>query len=326
MSDPVLSVRDLRTYFNTPQGVARAVDGVSFEVRPGETLAIVGESGCGKSVTSLSIMGLLPRPAAFHPGGEIWFQGRDLLTLKDRDLRRLRGAEMAMIFQEPMTSLNPIYRVGAQVGEVLRQHKRISRAEARAAAIELLDQVGISDPARRVDDYPHQLSGGMKQRVMIAMALAMNPRLLIADEPTTALDVTVQAQILDLLKRLQRERDMGVVLITHDLGVVAEVADRVVVMYAGKVVESANAAELFERPRHPYTLGLFRSLPHLDGERGRLDTIPGMVPRATQYPEGCRFRGRCAFAGPGCESEQPPLTEEGPGHQVACLRLSAVGS
>ncbi|MCA9525894.1 MAG: ABC transporter ATP-binding protein [Myxococcales bacterium] len=325
MSEPILSVRDLRTYFNTPQGVARAVDGVSFDVRPGETLAIVGESGCGKSVTSLSIMGLLPRPAAFHPGGEILFQGQNLLAMKERELRRLRGAQMAMIFQEPMTSLNPIFRVGAQIGEVLRQHKGISRAEAREAAIGLLDQVGISDPARRVDDYPHQMSGGMKQRVMIAMALAMNPRLLIADEPTTALDVTVQAQILDLLKRLQVERDMGVVLITHDLGVVAEVADRVVVMYAGRVVESADADELFERPRHPYTLGLFRSLPHLDGERGRLETIPGMVPRATQYPTGCRFRNRCGFAGPAC-GEEPVLAEVGPDHAVACWQLEAVGA
>ncbi len=322
MSTPVLSVRDLHTHFPTPQGMSRAVDGVSFEVHPGETLAIVGESGCGKSVTSLSIMGLVPRPG-FHPQGEVLFQGRDLLKLKEAERCRLRGAELAMIFQEPMTSLNPILRVGTQVGEVLRHHKGLSRAEARQAAVELLDRVGIPDPARRVDDHPHQMSGGMKQRVMIAMALACRPRLLIADEPTTALDVTVQAQILMLLKRLQVAENMGVVLITHDLGVVAEVADRVVVMYAGRVVESAPAEELFRRPRHPYTLGLFRSLPRVTGPRERLATIPGMVPRATQYPAGCRFRGRCSFATDVC-AQEPPLTEVSLGHRVACQRLEAV--
>jgi len=326
---PILQVRDLRTHFNTPHGVARAVDGISFEVHPGETLAIVGESGCGKSVTSLSIMGLLPS-SSFHPTGELWFQprpdqpARDLLKLTEAERCRVRGAEAAMIFQEPMTSLNPILRVGNQVGEVLRHHKGISKQQAREAATELLARVGIPDPVRRIDDYPHQLSGGMKQRVMIAMALACDPRLLIADEPTTALDVTVQAQILSLLRRLQQAQNMGVVLITHDLGVVAEVADRVVVMYAGRVVESAPTAELFRKPRHPYTLGLLRSLPPLRGPRGRLATIQGMVPRATQYPAGCRFRGRCALAEDRCGSEEPPLTQEGPTHAAACHRLDAV--
>ena len=322
---PILEVKNLQTHFKTSNGIARAVDDVSFAVRPGETLGIVGESGCGKSVTSLSIMRLVPMPPGFHPGGQILFDGRDLLKLPEREMRKLRGDDIAMIFQEPMTSLNPIFKVGAQIGESLRQHKGMSKRDARLEAIKLLERVGIPDPSKRVDDYPHQMSGGMKQRVMIAMALAMNPRLLIADEPTTALDVTVQAQILDLLKRLQVERDMGVVLITHDLGVVAEVADRVVVMYAGRVVESADADELFERPRHPYTLGLFRSLPHLDGERGRLETIPGMVPRATQYPTGCRFRNRCGFAGPAC-GEEPVLAEVGPDHAVACWQLEAVGA
>lgn len=322
MSTPVLSVRDLHTHFPTPQGLSRAVDGISFDVHPGETLAIVGESGCGKSVTSLSVMGLVPRPG-FHPRGEVLFQGRDLLQLKEAERCRLRGAELAMIFQEPMTSLNPILRVGTQVGEVLRHHRGLSRAEARQAAVELLARVGIPDPERRVDDHPHQMSGGMKQRVMIAMALACNPKLLIADEPTTALDVTVQAQILLLLKQLQVDQNMGMVLITHDLGVVAEVADRVVVMYAGRVVESAPAEALFRRPRHPYTLGLFRSLPRVTGPRERLATIPGMVPRATQYPTGCRFRGRCGFGADVCGGE-PQLSEVAPNHFVACQRLDAV--
>lgn len=321
-SEFVLSVRDLHTHFPTPQGLSRAVDGVSFDVRPGETLAIVGESGCGKSVTSLSIMGLVPRPG-FHPRGEVVFQGRNLLAMSEAERCRLRGAELAMIFQEPMTSLNPILRIGTQVGEVLRHHKGFSKVQAREAAIELLARVGIPDPARRVDDHPHQMSGGMKQRVMIAMALACDPRLLIADEPTTALDVTVQAQILALLRRLQTEQNMGVVLITHDLGVVAEVADRVVVMYAGRVVESAPAEELFRHPRHPYTLGLFRSLPKVTGARERLATIPGMVPRATQYPVGCRFQGRCPYAAEICAAE-PALEQVSPNHWVACHRLDAV--
>ena len=326
--DPILRVRDLQTHFSTPRGVARAVDGVSFDVFPGETLAIVGESGCGKSVTSLSIMGLVPMPPGYHPAGTIHLGDRELLGMKEREKRGLRGSDMAMIFQEPMTSLNPIHRVGKQIGETLRRHRGYKKTQAREAAIALLDQVGIPDPTRRVDDYPHQMSGGMKQRVMIAMALACNPTLLIADEPTTALDVTVQAQILDLLKSLQIERDMGILLITHDLGVVAEVADRVMVMYAGHVVERANAQTLFTTPKHPYTLGLFRSLPDLTGKRDRLATIPGMVPKATHFPTGCRFRNRCDFADAACAESVPTLVQIGDGaaHEVACHHLDRVAA
>lgn len=325
---PIVRVNGLQTYFKTPRGVARAVDGISFEVYPGETLAIVGESGCGKSVTSLSIMGLVPMPPGYHPAGTIHLGDRELLGMKEREKRGLRGSEMAMIFQEPMTSLNPIHRVGRQIGETLRRHRGYKKKQARAAAIALLDQVGIPDPSARVDDYPHQMSGGMKQRVMIAMALACNPKLLIADEPTTALDVTVQAQILDLLKSMQVERDMGILLITHDLGVVAEVADRVMVMYAGHVVERTDAQTLFSTPKHPYTLGLFRSLPDLTGERSRLQTIRGMVPKATHFPSGCRFRNRCDFADAQCAETVPELVQIGDGaaHAVACHHLDRVAA
>ncbi len=324
MSQPLLSVRNLHTHFRTVDGIARAVDGISFDVAPGETLGIVGESGCGKSVTSLSIMGLVPSPPGFHPGGEVIFDGRDLLKLPERDMRKLRGADVAMIFQEPMTSLNPIFRVGAQIGESLRQHEGLSRREARTEAVGLLERVGIPDPAKRVDDYPHQMSGGMKQRVMIAMALACRPRLLIADEPTTALDVTIQAQILDLLSDLQEELGMAIVLITHDLGVVAETAHRVAVMYGGRIVEEAHTDALFENPRHPYTLGLFRSLPQLDGARGRLAVIRGMVPSATDFPSGCRFRNRCDFADDACADSMPELVSTGEASTAACMRLAAV--
>ena len=321
---PLLRVRDLQTHFRTADGIARAVDGISFDVAPGETLGIVGESGCGKSVTSLSIMGLVPSPPGFHPGGEVIFDGRDLLKLPERELRTLRGNDLAMVFQEPMTSLNPIFRVGAQIGESLRQHKGLSRKAARSEAIGLLERVGIPDPAKRVDDYPHQLSGGMKQRVMIAMALACRPRLLIADEPTTALDVTIQAQILDLLNDLQEELGMAIVLITHDLGVVAETAHRVAVMYGGRIIEEADTADLFESPRHPYTLGLFRSLPTLDGERGRLEVIRGMVPGATDFPSGCRFRNRCDFAVESCAESLPELVQTGERRAAACFRLDEI--
>ena len=325
MADPLLSVRGLHTYFRTEAGVAKAVDDVSFEVHAGETLGVVGESGCGKSVTSLSIMGLVPQPPGYHPGGEIWFQGRDLLTLPERQLQRLRGAQMAMVFQEPMTSLNPIFRVGAQIGETLRQHQKLSRRAARREATRLLERVGIPDPGTRVDDYPHQMSGGMKQRVMIAMALACGPKLLIADEPTTALDVTIQAQILDLLRDLQAELGMAIMLITHDLGVVAEMAHRVAVMYAGRIVETTSAETLFARPRHPYTRGLFRSLPQIEGDRtARLEVIPGMVPSATDFPSGCRFRNRCGWARDRCGEQLPTLLPLAADHHAACLRLDEI--
>ena len=327
MVDPILQVKNLRTHFKTSVGVARAVDDVSFEVGPGETLGIVGESGCGKSVTSLSIMRLVPMPPGFHPSGEIHFGGRDLLKISEREMRKLRGDDVAMIFQEPMTSLNPIFKVGAQIGESLRQHRGLSKRDARLEAIKLLERVGIPDPAKRVDDYPHQMSGGMKQRVMIAMALACEPKLLIADEPTTALDVTIQAQILDLLRDLQREMGMAIVLITHDLGVIAEMAHRVVVMYAGRVVETAPVGTLFDQPRHPYTLGLFRSLPDIDADaQDRLATIRGMVPSATAFPSGCRFRNRCDFATAECAEVLPELVPiDDRGEQLAaCIRLDAV--
>ncbi len=325
MAPPILEVSNLRTYFKTAACVARAVDDVSFTVAPGETLGIVGESGCGKSVTSLSIMRLVPQPPGYHPSGVIEFAGRDLLKLPERAMRKLRGADVAMIFQEPMTSLNPIFRVGSQIGESLRQHRGLTRKDARLEAIRLLERVGIPDPSKRVDDFPHQMSGGMKQRVMIAMALACNPKLLIADEPTTALDVTIQAQILDLLRDLQAEFNMAILLITHDLGVVAEMAHRVVVMYGGRIAEQAPVEELFAEPRHPYTLGLFRSLPDLEAKRSdRLAVIPGMVPSATAFPSGCRFRNRCAFATDACAEELPPLVSVGEAHDAACIHLDRV--
>jgi oligopeptide/dipeptide ABC transporter ATP-binding protein len=327
-SEAVLSVRNLKTYFRTAGGVARAVDDISFDVHAGETLAIVGESGCGKSVTSLSVMGLVPMPPGYHPGGEIFFQGRDLLKLSDAEMRKLRGADVAMIFQEPMTSLNPIFRVGYQISESLLRHKGLSKNDARLESIRLLELVGIPDPGKRIDDYPHQLSGGMKQRVMIAMALACDPKLLIADEPTTALDVTIQAQILDLLNKLQDETGTAILLITHDLGVVAEVADRVVVMYGGRVAETADVEPLFEDPQHPYTRGLFRSLPSTGPRVDRLEVIPGMVPSATQFPSGCRFRNRCGYATDAC-GETLPEAEPVPGddsvhRKVACFNLETV--
>jgi oligopeptide/dipeptide ABC transporter ATP-binding protein len=320
MSDRLLRVENLRTWFDTPDGVARAVDGLSFSMRRGETLGLVGESGCGKSVTSLSIMGLLTG-AWHHPTGQVWFEGRDVLGLPEPQRRALRGSAMAMVFQEPMTSLNPVYRVGAQVAEPLRRHKGLGRREAGLAAVALLERVGLPDPARRARDYPHQLSGGMKQRVLIAMALACEPRLLIADEPTTALDVTIQAQILDLLRDLQNDTGMAVLLITHDLGVVAELAHRVVVMYGGRAVETGDVGPVYDAPRHPYTQGLFRSLPTVTGPRGRLEPIAGMVPRATAYPEGCRFRNRCPLADRSCAEAMPELVTVTPGQGVACLKV-----
>jgi len=317
----LLSVRDLRTYFVTERGagIARAVDGVSFDLYPGETLGIVGESGCGKTVTSLSILRLIPEPPGYiRPESVIEFEGRNLLTLAPPELRAIRGNRIAMIFQEPSSALNPVLKVGDQIAEAAVVHQGLGRREARARAIEMLQLVGLPDPGERVDQYPHQLSGGMRQRVMIAMALVCHPQILIADEPTTALDVTIQAQILELLDRLQRELGMSVMLITHDLGVVAGTADRVAVMYAGQVVELATTPDLFARPAHPYTEGLMASIPRLDAPRERLHTIPGQVPAATHWPAGCRFHPRCPHAWDRCRTEEPPLLDAGAGHQSRC--------
>ena len=320
MSEPLLSVRDLRVSFpTTDRRVITAVDGVSFDVAAGRTLCIVGESGCGKSVTSLAIMGLLPKGAA-DVTGAVRFDGADLLALPDRALRDLRGDRLAMIFQEPMTSLNPSHRIGDQIAEAILRHRRVTREEAGRRAVEMLRRVHIPEPEARARDYPHQLSGGMRQRAMIAMALALDPRLLIADEPTTALDVTIQAQILDLLRELKRESGAAVILITHDLGVVAEIADEVAVMYAGEIVERAPASELFTMPQHPYTLGLLGSLPRLAEKRERLAAIPGAVPNMAALPQGCRFAARCPFAMEACRRESPRLVDIAPGHASRCLR------
>jgi peptide/nickel transport system ATP-binding protein/oligopeptide transport system ATP-binding protein len=301
----LLEVTDLRTWFDTDQGTARAVDGVSFDVQEGETVGIVGESGCGKTVTSLSVLGLLPvPPARILEGSSIRFAGEELVGASVRRMRALRGNEISMIFQEPMSSLNPVYTVGDQICEALRLHRDMGRREARIEAVRLLDEVGIAGADRRVDEYPHQLSGGMRQRVMIAMALSCAPKLLIADEPTTALDVTIQAQILELVAELRRNRGMAVLLITHDLGVVAEVCDRVVVMYAGQVVERGSVQEIFSEPRHPYTRGLLRSLPSLEDRGRRLETIQGTVPPPTDWPTGCRFQARCLLAEERCGEPQ----------------------
>ncbi|MEW6073402.1 MAG: ABC transporter ATP-binding protein [Planctomycetota bacterium] len=318
---PLLALRGLCTYFRGETGVARAVDGVDLEILPRETVGLVGESGCGKSVTALSILRLVPDPPGFHAGGEIRFAGRDLLRLPAAEMRRIRGNEVAMIFQEPMTALNPVFAVGEQIAEAVRLHQGLSRREASARAARMLEQVGIPDPARRARSYPHQLSGGMRQRVMIAMAVSCGPRLLIADEPTTALDVTVQAQILALLADLQRRTGMSMLLITHDLGVVAETADRVAVMYAGRVVEHAGVRELFARPRHPYTVGLLRSRPDLARPGERLPAIEGAVPSAFALPAGCRFHPRCPRAAARCVAEEPallPAPAAAGEHAVAC--------
>jgi peptide/nickel transport system ATP-binding protein len=315
---PVLAVDNLRTYFDTEAGVARAVDGVSFSISAGKTLAVVGESGCGKTVTALSILQLVPMPPGRFESGEIRFRGKDILKLSPSELRKLRGGDIAMIFQEPATSLNPVFTIGHQVGEAIALHRpEVSRRKIHDEVLKALKSVQVNDPERRLDQYPHEMSGGMKQRVMIAMALACNPELLIADEPTTAVDVTIQARILDLLKQIQSEHHMAILLITHDLGVVAELADDVVVMYAGKVIERGPVNEIFDNPRHPYTLGLFNSLPRIDQKKGRLETIEGSVPPATHFPAGCRFRDRCKWAAEKCP-EEPPLLEIGSQHAVAC--------
>ena len=317
---PLLEVADLRTTFDTLVGPVRSVDGVSFSVSDGETLGIVGESGCGKSVTALSIMGLIPQPPGRIAGGEVLLDGEDLLKQSPARLRDLRGAKLAMIFQEPMTSLNPAFRVGDQIAEALVRHQKISLKEAQLASVEMLRRVRIPSPEQRARDYPHQLSGGMRQRVMIAMALACNPQLLIADEPTTALDVTIQAQILELMRTLRAELGTSIILITHDLGVVAELADEVMVMYAGQVVERCEARRLFAEPQHPYTIGLLGSIPRLHLEQERLAAIEGVVPDAAAFPEGCRFHPRCPFAIDRCRKENPALREITPHHFAACLR------
>ncbi|MDB5957935.1 ABC transporter ATP-binding protein [Ramlibacter sp.] len=317
---PVLQVQDLRTEFRTDEGDFPAVDGVSFSVDAGKTLAIVGESGCGKSVTALSIMGLVPDPPGRITAGSIRFEGRELVGAPKRELLDLRGNGMAMIFQEPMSSLNPAFTIGDQIVEGLLRHRRSSRAEAQARAIEVLRQVRIPAPEQRFHEYPHKLSGGMRQRAMIAMALACKPRLLIADEPTTALDVTIQAQILELMRVLRDETGTAVILITHDLGVVAEVADEVAVMYSGRIVERASARAIFEAPQHPYTVGLLGSIPRLDVARERLASIEGQVPSPLQRPTGCNFADRCPFAIAKCRSDDPPLMAVGDAHLSACWR------
>jgi oligopeptide/dipeptide ABC transporter ATP-binding protein len=321
----LLEVADLRVYFRTENGLLKAVDGVSFHIAPGETLGLVGESGCGKSVTAYSILQLVPVPPAEYAGGEIRFRGENLLALDEKGMRRVRGNMISMVFQEPMSSLNPILSIGHQITEAILEHEKRSKREARELAIEMLGRVGIPSPETRFKQYPHQLSGGMKQRAVIAMALVCRPQLLIADEPTTALDVTIQAQILDLLGELQREFNMSVLLITHDLGVVAETCDRVAVMYAGKIVEYAPIAELFERPEHPYTHGLFRSLPTLTGKKEMLEVIPGAVPSPLDFPTGCRFRTRCSMAQEVCKQE-PVLREIMPNHFAACHFAEEVGA
>jgi peptide/nickel transport system ATP-binding protein len=318
MTAPLLELENLRTYFYTDTGIARSVDGVSFQVGAGETVGVVGESGCGKSVTALSILRLVRAPGRIEPGSAIRFDGTDLLTLGEREMQHVRGNRIAMVFQEPMTALNPVFTVGDQIAEVARIHAGMSKRDAWQKAVEMLTLVGIPAPEQRAGEYPHQLSGGMRQRVVIAMALVMNPALVIADEPTTALDVTIQAQILELMAELTRRLGTSILLITHDLGVVAENCRRVIVMYAGEVVEEAATTELFARAHHPYTEGLLGAMPRVGGEAERLATIPGTVPPPTAWPDGCRFRDRCPYSWEKCEAEHPPLYQIGAGHTSRC--------
>ncbi|MFW6154372.1 MAG: ABC transporter ATP-binding protein [Planctomycetota bacterium] len=317
---PMVLVRGLRTRFNTDEGRVQAVDDVSFRIEPGRTFALVGESGCGKSVTALSILRLIPTPPGQITDGRITVAGRDLLALTEKQMQRVRGKDVAMIFQEPMTSLNPVYTVGSQIVEAIQLHQGLGARRAWTLAVEMLRRVGIPEPAQRVREYPHQMSGGMRQRVMIAMAISCNPKLLIADEPTTALDVTIQAQILDLLNELKVSAGLSILLITHDLGVVAESADAVGVMYAGRMVEQAAVGPLFGEPRHPYTQGLFRSLPRLGRTHKRLETIEGVVPSPLHFPTGCKFHPRCPVGRdkPRCRTQEPDLREVKPGHWAAC--------
>lgn len=327
LPNTLLEVKNLRTYFATARGEVRSVDDVSFSLAQGETLSLVGESGCGKSVTALSLLRLVTPPGRIA-GGEIRFAGRDLLALSEAEMRTIRGDDIAMIFQDPMTSLNPVYTVGEQIAEAIRLHRKVGRKEAWQQAIEGMRDVAIPAPDVRAKNYPHELSGGMRQRVMIAMALACNPKLLIADEPTTALDVTIQAQILDLLTELREKRNLALLLITHDLGVVAETSDRVAVMYAGKIVEQASARELFRHPRHPYTEGLLRAVPRLnetgEAKKRRLHTIEGVVPNPLALPPGCRFAPRCAHAQAVCRNGEIALTEVSAGHHTRCVRSAEI--
>jgi oligopeptide/dipeptide ABC transporter ATP-binding protein len=324
VSTPLVQVRGLKTYFKTEGGMAKAVDGVDFDIQPGEVLGLVGESGSGKSVTALSILRLIPDPPGKIVGGSILYKGRDLLKLSWKEIREIRGKEISMIFQEPMTSLNPVFTIGRQLMEVVLEHETVSKKEAFDRSVEMLELVGIPDPASRMNDYPHQYSGGMRQRVMIAMALACSPSLLIADEPTTALDVTIQAQILELMLKIKEQRkDAAILLITHNLAVVAETCHRVMVMYGGKIQEIAPVKELFKNPQHPYTRGLLASLPAVDGERqSRLRTIPGNVPSILDLPVGCKFVTRCTEKLEKCETIEPELIETNPGHWVRCHLVS----
>jgi peptide/nickel transport system ATP-binding protein len=324
---PLLEIKGLKTHFKTDDGWLHAVDGVDMHINAGETLGVVGESGCGKSVTAKTVMKLIDMPPGKIVSGQVLWQGRDLVPLDADAMRSIRAKEIAIIFQEPMTSLNPVYTVGEQIAESVRLHEGLNRKDALDRAVEMLKLVRIPTPERRVSDYPHQFSGGMRQRVMIAIALACNPKLLIADEPTTALDVTIQAQILDLMQELKDRLGMAVMLITHAMGVVAETTQRVVVMYAGKVVEEAGVEQLFANPRHPYTQGLIRSIPRIDTaaiHKVRLEAIPGSVPKLIEPAEGCRFAGRCKHAMPACSTATPPLREVTPGHKVACILESAL--
>lgn len=315
----LLQIKNLKTYFYTSDGLVKAVDDVTWEVGAGEVIGLVGESGCGKSVTALSILRLIPDPPGKIVGGEIWFKGSNLLMLPINEMRKIRGNDISMIFQEPMTSLNPVFTIGDQIAEVLELHQKMSKKAAMEKAVEMLKLVGIPSPERRVKEYPHELSGGMKQRAMIAMALACNPKVLIADEPTTALDVTIQAQILDLMLKLKRELNTAIVLITHDLGVIAEMAQKVVVMYAGKVMEQAEVTEIFDHPLNPYTQGLLNSLPKIDAARKqRLNAIPGIVPSLYDLPKGCKFSPRCQYVMEICHQSEPDLKEVTPGHFSRC--------
>jgi len=319
--EKILELKNLRTYYSTDNGIAKAVDGVSFSLGRNRTLGIVGESGCGKSVTALSVMRLVPMPPGYFAGGEILWKGSDLLKFSEEKMRKLRGNEIAMIFQEPMSSLNPVFTCGYQIMEQILIHRDSNHQEAKERSVELLHLVGIPNPAERFASYPHELSGGMRQRVMIAMALSCNPALLIADEPTTALDVTVQAQILDLIGKLQADTGMSVMLITHDFGVVAELCEEVLVMYASRVVEKGSVQQLFSNPLHPYTRGLLKSIPRLGSPKERLHVIEGNVPSAVNLPEGCRFAGRCLLADARCRKEQPSLVAYEPGHEAACWKV-----
>ena len=318
----LLEIRDLQTSFFTSDGEVRAVNGVTFSIEAGKTMGLVGESGCGKSVTALSVIQLLTKGTGRIVGGEILYEGQNIAAFSEERMRSIRGNDISMIFQEPMTSLNPVFSVGEQIAEAVRIHQKLNRREARNRAIEMLRLVKIAEPEKRLNDYPHQMSGGMRQRVMIAMALSCNPKLLIADEPTTALDVTIQAQILELISELQEQLGMAVLMITHDLGVVAEQADEVAVMYAGKIIEHATPETIFANPKHPYTVGLMKSIPGMGTPGRRLDTIPGVVPSPLNWPTGCRFRTRCKDAGDVCAGMQPELIEIEPGHSVACLKVA----